>query len=476
MKLCIRFRIELLALLFILLSTERSVAQQGGIVVDEGQQKNLAVIPVAGETYAWRIYNKPTFQPADLASLAEVEYDSGSDKPVLPVLWKKQGDFFYTVTAFNSKGCKNMKAGYVKVILKLVSAVAGKDTTIGTCNSFTLDASASAGSGLNYHWLLLDPGGALSADNTAKTNLTLSSGFTGTLPYSLRILLTVSNKSGDSDKDTVKVTFGEPPKVGILYPTNSNKDGSMLIDGTASKGLGLKYYWSATKGEIVGDPYKSTVLIKGAGWYSLEVTDLYGCKSQKVFQYPFEPDVLIANADYIRTSWVDSVHIHVLNNDYDSKNSLDKRSLKIIQNPTHGTTQVIQDGTVIYSPNTHKATVDHFVYKICDGNGVCDTADVTVDIFDGPVWIPEAISPNGDGQNEYFVIRGLSDYKNSSLTIYSRSGQMVYRSLDYQNDWSGKSLNAAVPDGTMLPTGTYYYVLHLGETNRFLKGFVYLLY
>jgi gliding motility-associated-like protein len=186
--------------------------------------------------------------------------------------------------------------------------------------------------------------------------------------------------------------------------------------------------------------------------------------------------VLIANADYIRTSWVDSVHIHVLNNDYDSRNALDKKSLRVIQNPVYGRTQVIKDGTVIYSPNTHKASIDHFVYQICDDGGVCDTADVTVDIFDGPVWIPEAISPNGDGQNEYFVIRGLSDYKNSTLTIYTRAGQQVYRSLDYQNDWSGKSLNAAVPDGTMLPTGTYYYVLHLGETTRYLKGFVYLLY
>ena len=476
MEFCIKFRIELLALLLFLFVAQNSAAQQGGIVVKEGQQKNLAVIPVAGETYAWRIYNKPTFLPVDLATLAEVEYDTGNSNSGLPVLWKKQGDYFYTVTAFNKKGCKNMKAGYVKVLVPSVSAVAGRDTTIGTCNAFTLDATASLGNGLSYRWLLLDSGGILSADNTAKTNIFLSSGFTGTLPYTIRILLTVTNVTGDSDKDTVKVTFGEAPKVGILYPANANKDGSMLIDGTTSQGLGLKYHWSSANGEIVGDPDKSRALIKGAGMYSLEVTDVYGCKSQKIFQYPFEPDVLIANADYIRTSWVDSVHINVLNNDYDSRNALDKRSLKIIQNPMYGKTQINPDGTVIYSPNTRKASIDHFVYKICDSGGVCDTADVTVDIFDGPVWIPEAISPNGDGQNEYFVIRGLSAYKNSALTIYTRAGQLIYRSLDYQNDWSGRTLNAAVSDGTLLPTGTYYYVLHLGGTTRYLKGFVYLLY
>ena len=106
---------------------------------------------------------------------------------------------------------------------------------------------------------------------------------------------------------------------------------------------------------------------------------------------------------------------------------------------------------------------------------VCDTAKVTIDIYDGPVWIPEAISVNGDGQNEFFVIRGLESYRPSSLVIYTRAGQLIYKSLDYQNDWSGHALNSTLKDGEQLPTGTYYYVLHLGGTDRYIKGFVYLL-
>ena len=60
--------------------------------------------------------------------------------------------------------------------------------------------------------------------------------------------------------------------------------------------------------------------------------------------------------------------------------------------------------------------------------------------------------------------------------IYTRSGLLIYKSMDYMNDWSGHALNSSLPDDTLLPTGTYYYVLHLGGTNRYLKGFVYLLY
>jgi gliding motility-associated-like protein len=471
----VRFRLFVLAFLPVLFVTVNSLAQ-GSIVVVEGQQKSLAVIQHPGESFAWRIYNKSTLMPADLAIQSEVEYTVGTSQGVLPVLWKKQGDFYFTVTVFNENGCKNMKVGHVKVILPPVSAVAGKDTLLGICSTYILDGSKSLGDGLSYRWDMIDSGGVLSSFNSIKSNLSLSSTYLGSLPLNIRIVLTVTNRFGASGRDTVKVTFGVPPKVGIVYPINPNKDGSMLIDGNASIGKGLKYKWSSTKGEIIGETNKAQVLIRGAGFYSLEVTDIFGCKSFKTFQYPFEPNDLIANADYVRTSWVDSIHIHVLNNDFDSRNDINKRTLSIVQKPNFGTTHINSDGTVIYTPGTRKALVDYFIYQICDSVNLCDTAKVTIDIFDGPVWIPEAISANGDGHNEYFVIRGLEDYKNSSLMIYTRSGQLIYKSMDYNNDWSGKALNSSLQDDTLLPTGTYYYVLHLGGTDRYIKGFVYLLY
>lgn len=475
MKLNLRFGVVVLVVILALFVAEKSAAQ-GSIVVNEGQQRNLSIIPHAGDTYSWRIYNKPVLQSANLTCQSEVEYAMDTSQPVLPVVWKKQGDFYFTVTVFSTTGCKNMKAGHVQVISPPVTAIAGRDTIIGTCSAFLLDASKSKGDITTYGWLMLDKGGILSSSNTIRTMLTLSPQYTGSLPLTIRIQLTVSNKSGASARDTISVTFGAAPQVGLIYPTNPNKDGSMLIDGTASSGIGLKYKWSSTKGEIVGDSNKPQVLIRGAGIYSLEVTDAFGCKSVKVFQYPFEPHDLIANADYVRSSWIDTIRIHVLNNDYDSRNDIDFRKLSILRKPAYGRTKINGDGTITYSPNTQKAISDHFVYQICDSADVCDTAKVTIDLFDGPVWIPEAISVNGDGHNETFVIRGIEDYRNSTLMIYSRAGQLIYKSEDYNNDWAGRAYNSSLQDGTVLPTGTYYYVLHLGGTNRYIKGFVYLKY
>jgi len=79
MKLSIKIRLALLALLPALFVAENSVAQ-GGIVVVVGQQRSLTVLANGQDTYAWRIYNKPTFLDVDLATSSEVEYAIGNTR------------------------------------------------------------------------------------------------------------------------------------------------------------------------------------------------------------------------------------------------------------------------------------------------------------------------------------------------------------------------------------------------------------
>lgn len=63
--------------------------------------------------------------------------------------------------------------------------------------------------------------------------------------------------------------------------------------------------------------------------------------------------------------------------------------------------------------------------------------------------IPNLFTPNGDGINDRFVIRGLQQYSQRELIVLNRWGTQVYSSRNYNNDWNGGSL----------PDGTYYYVL-----------------
>jgi gliding motility-associated-like protein/uncharacterized repeat protein (TIGR01451 family) len=75
-----------------------------------------------------------------------------------------------------------------------------------------------------------------------------------------------------------------------------------------------------------------------------------------------------------------------------------------------------------------------------------------------------AMSPNGDGKNDYFIIKGLDKYPPSALYVFNRWGNMVYQSKAYNNDWDGKGLSE----------GVYYYKLELQlpQGTKLYKGWV----
>ena len=81
--------------------------------------------------------------------------------------------------------------------------------------------------------------------------------------------------------------------------------------------------------------------------------------------------------------------------------------------------------------------------------------------------IPEGISPNNDGYNDTFELKG---YNVNSLKIYNRYGKLVYSTTNYNDNWEGQS-----NDGNKLPVGTYFY--HMIYDNNLEKtGWVYINY
>ena len=74
-----------------------------------------------------------------------------------------------------------------------------------------------------------------------------------------------------------------------------------------------------------------------------------------------------------------------------------------------------------------------------------------------------SVSPNADGQNDVFVIRGIENYPNNTVTIFNRFGVEVYQVAGYgQNDnfFNGYSEGRSTVNRDMqLPEGTYFYIL-----------------
>lgn len=77
-----------------------------------------------------------------------------------------------------------------------------------------------------------------------------------------------------------------------------------------------------------------------------------------------------------------------------------------------------------------------------------DNSDTDVNII-RPFFIPNVITPDGDGRNDTFEIKGLSKFPNNEIVIFNRYGDHVYETVNYRNDWAAEGLVA----------GTYMYVL-----------------
>jgi len=71
-----------------------------------------------------------------------------------------------------------------------------------------------------------------------------------------------------------------------------------------------------------------------------------------------------------------------------------------------------------------------------------------------------AFSPNGDGINDYWNIQGISPYPDCLVKVFNSWGSTVFVSdRGYPEPWNGYLNNS----GKLLPAGTYYYVIDLGD-------------
>lgn len=75
------------------------------------------------------------------------------------------------------------------------------------------------------------------------------------------------------------------------------------------------------------------------------------------------------------------------------------------------------------------------------------------------------ITPNGDGKNELFIVKGLPEY--TSLSIFDRNGVLVYETTNYQNNWRGRDQH-----GNLLPEDTYWFILSEPDLNIYVKDFI----
>lgn len=86
-------------------------------------------------------------------------------------------------------------------------------------------------------------------------------------------------------------------------------------------------------------------------------------------------------------------------------------------------------------------------------------AEGTVHLKRNPVFtleIPNVITPNGDGLNDYWRLDFLQDYPEHRVILVNRLGEVVFTTRNYRNNWDGRI------DG-IVAYGIYTYRIELGN-------------
>jgi len=141
----------------------------------------------------------------------------------------------------------------------------------------------------------------------------------------------------------------------------------------------------------------------------------------------------------------------------------------VVANPANGTVIVNLNGSIEYRPNTGFTGTDTFVYELCNPQGNCDSATVTIEVVN--TIIPyNGMSVDGDGKNDHFHIGGIESYPNNVVHIYNRWGVKVFETEGYDNvtrvfrGISNGRVTVNAPE--KLPQGTYYYVIEYYDHNN----------
>ncbi|MEJ5055186.1 T9SS type B sorting domain-containing protein [Sphingobacterium sp. MYb382] len=275
---------------------------------------------------------------------------------------------------------------------------------------------------------------------------------------------------------TITVTNNGPSDASEVVVLEKLRSGYKYVSSTTSKGTYDEKTGLWNVGEL---PFGSketlsiTVMVLTTGDYAnnakvglKELDEVPENNEVTITPKPI-PSPPVANDDKQTTKSNTPVDILILDNDRPglTNSPLVPSSVEILTQPKHGTITIDANGKVVYTPNHGYVGEDDFTYRVKDELGFwSNVATVTITVVANDLFIPNVFTPNGDGNNDNFVIIGIEGFDRVGITIVNRWGNEVYRNENYDNTWNGRGLNE----------GTYYYIIttHKGGKSEVIKGWV----
>jgi gliding motility-associated-like protein len=254
-----------------------------------------------------------------------------------------------------------------------------------------------------------------------------------------------------SSVDIIRVVFHAPPAVNAGPDAAVCRGSSIRLQ---AEGSGT-FLWSP--GNLLNNPaIQDPVATPSATTvFTVTLTDQWKCKnSDRVTIEVREKPVVNAGPDQIL--------------DFLFETTLEATALNSYET---GEWEILTGTGTLSDKNSNKTNVtelalgeNYILWSVT--NGVCTASSDTVLIKINELIIQTLLTPNDDGNNDLFIIRGLESLGKTRLNIFNRWGATVYVDNNYTNGWDGRDNN-----GNMLQDNTYFYVLR-PEKIATIKGYI----
>ena len=235
----------------------------------------------------------------------------------------------------------------------------------------------------------------------------------------------------------------------VCTPANVNIVPTITIPGGTCT-------WEINGNQVNGDCSGVNTVISQAGCYdvSLSVIDANGCTAStsqnNVFCIEQSPDANFT----LNNQTVTSIQTTNLSSNADSYTWL----------LPNGTTSSEFEPTISIGTEAGVYTVTLYAST---SNGCLDSMTLSFEVIND-ITIPNVITTNGDGINDFFILDGL--IPNTKLLILNRWGNLIYRTDNYDNTWAGRDMN-----GNLVTEGVYTYVVTLPDGEK-KHGFVHVVH
>lgn len=229
----------------------------------------------------------------------------------------------------------------------------------------------------------------------------------------------------------------------ICLPATQTLLDAGILDGSPTSNYQFKWY---TNGVLNGIT-TPTLTVNTTGVYSVEVTNVFNCSKTRVITVTGSEIATIQSIDVIDLSEGTANTITVI------VNALNQGDYEYAIDDSNGP---YQDSNLL---NNVPMGV-HVIY-VRDKNGCGTVGPITVPVLG----IPHYFTPNGDGYNDNWNVKGVSEQSNrlSIVYIFDRYGKLLKQIAATGPGWDGTF------NGKPMPSDDYWYTIEF-EDGRNAKG------